>query len=68
MVEQNLDKYRLHRRLLGPAYTPAAMSQMESNMDEIILAQIDIMKQRAGIIVDFELFFSKFISGICHLH
>jgi len=63
LIEENLNKYRLQRKLIGPAYTSTVMKQIESEIDGIILAQIKVMKERANRAVDIELLFTKFISG-----
>lgn len=49
-----MDKYRLQRRLVGPAYTDNFMRQIEGNLDKILERNIDIMIQRAGRIEDID--------------
>lgn len=65
MIEEDLNKYRLQRRLIGPAYTAGAIKQMETSMDDLIKSQIGIMTERAGMVVDIESLFHKFITGMC---
>lgn len=49
-----MDKYRLQRRLVGPAYTDNFMRQIEGNLDNILERNIAIMIQRAGRIEDID--------------
>jgi hypothetical protein len=58
-----MEKYRLQRRLVGPAYTADSMKDLEENMDQILANNVETMRKRAGQIVDVDLFFNKFASG-----
>ncbi|KAK6445713.1 hypothetical protein FP744_10001962 [Trichoderma asperellum] len=54
LSELDMDKYRLQRRLVGPAYTDNFMRQIEGNLDNILERNIAIMIQRAGRIEDID--------------
>ncbi|KAH0594820.1 hypothetical protein MHUMG1_07655 [Metarhizium humberi] len=54
LSELDMDKYRLQRRLVGPAYTDNFMRQIEGNLDKILERNIEIMIQRAGRIEDVD--------------
>jgi hypothetical protein len=63
LPETNMEKYRIQRRAVGPAYTAEAMKDYEANIDSILLKDIDIMHQRAGKSADMDLFLNCFASG-----
>jgi len=62
-IEANMEKYRLQRRLIGPALTADFMKNVESNIDDILVKNLGIMHERAGQEVDADLFFNRFVSG-----
>lgn len=63
LPELNMEKYRFQRRLIGAAYTASFMRELEGNLDEILGKNIQIMKQRVGMNVNVDTFFSYFASG-----
>lgn len=63
LSEQNIEKYRAQRRAVGPAYSEAAMKDLEPLIDTILEKDIGIMRQRAGQPVDLDLFFNMISSG-----
>lgn len=58
-----MEKYRIQRRAVGPAYTADAMKDYEVNIDSILKKDIAIMHQRAGKSIDVDLFMNCFASG-----
>jgi hypothetical protein len=58
-----MEKYRVQRRLIGPAYTADAMKDLEPNLDTILIKNIKLMRARAGQSVDVDIFFNMFASG-----
>jgi hypothetical protein len=63
--EQNVEKYRTQRRAVGPAYSEAAMKDLEPLIDAILEKDIGIMRERSGQPVDLDLFFNMIGSGKC---
>jgi hypothetical protein len=63
LTELNMEKYRLQRRLVGGAYTPGFIRELEGNLDDILEKNVAIMSQRAGMSVDIDTFFDFFASG-----
>jgi len=63
LSEQNMEKYRIQRRLVGPAYTAAYMKELEGSLDEVLEKNINIMHKRAGQSVDIDHYFNLFTSG-----
>ncbi|KAH8748691.1 cytochrome P450 [Hyaloscypha sp. PMI_1271] len=57
-----MEKYRIQRRVVGPAYTADAMKDLEPNLDQILKKDIGIMKERAGQVVDLDLFLNLLTS------
>lgn len=58
-----MEKYRVQRRALGPAYAEAFMKYLEPKMDEILSKNIRLMRERSGQVVDLDIFFNYFASG-----
>lgn len=58
-----MEKYRIQRRLVGPAYTAAYMKELEGSLDEVLEKNINIMHKRAGQSVDIDHYFNLFTSG-----
>lgn len=63
LTEQNMEKYRIQRRLMGPAYTADFMKDVEDKIDDVLIKDITFMHERAGQEVDLDLFFNRFASG-----
>lgn len=59
----NMEKYRMQRRALGPAYTESYMRDIENTLDTAITKDIEVMRERAGQSVDLDIFFNMFASG-----
>lgn len=53
----------MQRRAVGPAYTEAAMKDLEPLIDTVLEKDIGIMRQRAGQAVDVDMFFNLIASG-----
>lgn len=62
--EQDIEKYRVQRRAVGPAYTEKSMYDVEDKIDTAIKKDINIMHKRAGQSVDLDIFFNMFASGL----
>lgn len=62
--EQDIEKYRIQRRAVGPAYTEKSMYDVEDKIDTAIKKDIKIMHERAGQSVDLDIFFNMFASGL----
>ena len=60
-----MEKYRLQRRLVGPAYSIDSIKDLEHNLDKILEKDIDIMHERSGQPTDIDIFFNYFTSGEC---
>jgi len=60
-----MEKYRLQRRLVGPAYSVDSIKDLEPNLDKILEKNIDIMRERSGQPMDIDIFFNYFTSGEC---
>ena len=58
-----MEKYRLQRRNLGPAYTADAVKDYEAMLDGILEKNIQIMRERSGTIYDLDTFLNFFTSG-----
>lgn len=58
-----MEKYRIQRRAIGPAYSAEAMKDLEANLDIVLGKNIKIMKSRAGETVDIDLFCNMFVLG-----
>ena len=63
-----MEKYRVQRRLTGPAYTADSMKDLEPNLDKILSKDIRIMRDRAGQSIDVDIFFNMFASGKFRLY
>ena len=63
LSELNMEKYRLQRRLIGPAYTENSMKDVESNMNTILEKNINIMRRREGRSENVDIFFNFFALG-----
>ena len=61
----NMEKYRLQRRLVGPAYSVDSIKDLKPNLDKILEKNIDIMRDRSGQPIDIDIFFNYFTSGGC---
>lgn len=61
--EQNIEKYRLQRRLIGPIYSSDGMKDIEPNIDKVLEKNVKIMHNRVGEGVDADIFFNYFASG-----
>ncbi|KAH6669246.1 benzoate 4-monooxygenase cytochrome P450 [Halenospora varia] len=60
--EANMEKYRMQRRAIGPAYTADAVKDYEENLNEILKKDIQIMHDRAGQTTDLDLFLNTLTS------
>ncbi|KAF4633223.1 hypothetical protein G7Y89_g4902 [Cudoniella acicularis] len=60
LPEVNMEKYRMQRRAIEPAYTADAVKDYEENLDEILTKDIRIMHERAGRSVDLDMFLNMF--------
>ena len=63
LIEQDLEKYRIQRRLIGPALTADAIKPLERNIGDILVKDIAVMHARAGEEVDVDFFFNSLASG-----
>jgi hypothetical protein len=63
LPEMNIEKYRLQRRVTGPAYAADFMKELEGNLNLILEKNIKIMHDRAGQSVNIDIFFNFFTSG-----
>lgn len=50
-----MEKYRIQRRAVGPAYSAEAMKDLEPSIDFIMEKNIEIMRKRAGKPIDIDL-------------
>ena len=60
-----MEKYRFQRRLIGGAYTPGFVKEVEGNLDKILEKNVKIMARRAGMSVNVDTYFDWFASGMC---
>ncbi|KAH8679978.1 cytochrome P450 [Tricladium varicosporioides] len=60
--ETNMEKYRMQRRAIGPAYTADAVKDYEENINKILKKDIQIMCDRAGRTTDLDLFLNTLTS------
>ncbi|EPE24579.1 Cytochrome P450 [Glarea lozoyensis ATCC 20868] len=60
--EKNMEKYRLQRRNLGPAYTVDAVKDYEENLDSILEQNINTMREQSGTAYDLDNFLNFFTS------
>jgi hypothetical protein len=58
-----MEKYRLQRKLIAGAYSPAFIRKVEGNLDNILGKNVDVMAQRTGTSVNVDTFFELFASG-----
>lgn len=63
LIESDMEKYRRQRRLIGPAYTAEYMKNIEDKLDEALTTDVAVMHERAGEVVDVDLFFNRLASG-----
>jgi hypothetical protein len=61
--EKNMEKYRIQRRAMGPAYSVDAVKDYEKGLDSILAKNIAIMAERAGKSYDLDKFLNFFASG-----
>ncbi|CAO2648458.1 Nn.00g077250.m01.CDS01 [Neocucurbitaria sp. VM-36] len=62
LSELNMEKYRFQRRLIGGAYTPGFVKEVEGHLDEILQKNVKIMARRAGMSVNVDSYFDWFSS------
>ncbi|KAE9368510.1 cytochrome P450 [Stipitochalara longipes BDJ] len=60
-VDNDLEKLRIQRRAVGPAYTAEAMKDLEHDIDFIMKKNIKLMRERSGESVDIDIFCNMFI-------
>jgi len=63
-----MQKYRLQRQLIGPAYTADSMKYLEDSLDEILEKDIQTTRERVCQSVDVDIFFNMFASGQYFVH
>ena len=63
LPELNMEKYRVQRRVTGPAYTENSMRDLEGTLNTILEKNIDIMRGREGQSANVDIFFNFFALG-----
>jgi hypothetical protein len=58
-----MEKYRVQRRVTGPAYTENSMKDVEGTMNTILEKNINIMRVREGQSTNVDIFFNFFALG-----
>ena len=58
-----MEKYRVQRRVTGPAYTENSMKDVEGTMNTILEKNINIMREREGQSTNVDIFFNFFALG-----
>ena len=62
-ADNDLEKVRIQRRAVGPAYTAEAMRDLEQNIDFIMEKNLKLMRERSGEAVNIDIFCNMFILG-----
>jgi hypothetical protein len=66
LPEKNMDKYRLQRRLLGPAYSFGQVKDYESGIDKTVTDNVATMRETAGKSECVNNWFNFFALGTDH--
>ncbi|PMD38159.1 cytochrome P450 [Hyaloscypha variabilis F] len=59
--DNDLEKIRVQRRAVGPAYTAEAMKDHEHTMNFVMGKHVKLMRERSGEAVDIDIFCNMFI-------
>jgi hypothetical protein len=63
-----MDKYRIERSAIGPAYSVEAMKDLKPNLNSIMEKNIEIMRKRRGEAINIDTFCNIFLLDRCHKH